>query len=368
MIFLCEVCGTEFEAIRHAKYCPNCRVGAYRANNTQKQRERRADKNYISKKINFVPVTKKCLYCGKEFECLHPSQKYCSDECHKKRNSEWAMNKAHEGKVRICPICNNELPKFKDKYCSKKCSNRANAIRRGECQDHGLLTKQCVVCGKEFQTFKSRKITCSDECSRHNKSVRPTTSEENRQKYLKKHPNARRKEDIIREAQEKKEIKRANYEKWLAQKEVEWAENRAKKEAQKQANIAYWLEYEAEHECCVCGKKFIANYPLTKYCSDTCKRRNYKVRDTRHRYKNITVDRGITLPKLAKRDHNQCQICGLFVDWNDYIKTDKTTICGDMYPSIDHITPISLGGLHSWSNVQLAHRGCNTRKNNKYVG
>ena len=136
----------------------------------------------------------------------------------------------------------------------------------------------------------------------------------------------------------------------------------------KQANIAYWQNYEAEHECDVCGNKFIAHYPLTKYCSKSCARKAYKVRDNRHRYKNITVDKGITLPKLAKRDRNQCKICGLFVDWNDFVETDKTKICGDMYPSIDHITPISLRGLHSWDNVQLAHRGCNTKKNNRFIG
>lgn len=367
MIFSCEVCGTEFETIRRAKYCPDCRLKAYRANNTQKQRERRTEQSK-----NYIPIIEKCVYCGKEFKRLHPSQKYCSDECRKKRNAEWVMNKAREGKTRICPVCNNELPKFKGKYCSDKCRQWSGNVSRGICQDHGLLTKQCVICGKEFQTFKSRKITCSDECSkiRHNKSRCPATPEENRRKYLKKHPNARRQEDIIREAQEKKEIKRANYEKWLAEKEVEWAENRAKKEAQKQANIAYWLEYEAEHECVICKNKYIAHHPFSKYCSDTCSKKAERERrgTYKHRYKGITVDKDISLKKLATRDHNQCQICGLFVDWNDYTKTDKTIICGDMYPSIDHIMPISLGGLHSWTNVQLAHRGCNTRKCNKYIG
>ena len=274
-----------------------------------------------------------------------------------------------------CAVCGKTFQRIKkkgpaNKYCSVKCGRWASNVSRGICADHGLLTKTCAVCGKEFQTFKSRKITCSDDCSRKRHNSTPYDPEKERKKYLKKHPNARRQEDIVREAQERKKAKRANYEKWLAEKEVEWAENRAKKESQKQANIAYWLEYEAEHECVICKNKYIAHHPFSKYCSGSCSRKAERERTGRpkHRYKGITIDKDITLKKLAARDHNQCQICGLLVDWNDYIKTDKTTICGDMYPSIDHIRPISLGGMHSWGNVQLAHRGCNTKKRNKYIG
>lgn len=315
-------------------------------------------------------MKKKCAYCGNEFELLSNSQKYCSAECHRLRDNEWARNKHHEGKTRICPICNNKLPKRQVKYCSDKCRQYAEHVSKGVCLDHGLLTKTCPVCGKEFQTFKSRKITCSDECSRKRKNSRPYDPEKERKKYLKKHPDARTMADISRESKEKKEIKRANYEKWLAAKEIEWAENRAKKEEKKQANIAYWLEYEAEHECEICGNKYTAHYPTSKYCSDSCSRKAYKKRrgHNRKRYKGITVDSGISLFKLAKRDSDICQLCGLKVDWTDKIETEKAVICGDMYPSIDHIKPISLGGMHSWDNIQLAHRGCNTKKNNRFIG
>lgn len=32
------------------------------------------------------------------------------------------------------------------------------------------------------------------------------------------------------------------------------------------------------------------------------------------------------------------------------------------YPTIDHIIPLSKGGLHSWNNIQLAHLSCNSSK------
>ena len=42
-------------------------------------------------------------------------------------------------------------------------------------------------------------------------------------------------------------------------------------------------------------------------------------------------------------------------------------IAGNSYPSIDHIIPVSRGGTHTWDNVQLAHRYCNSIKSNKLV-
>ena len=266
------------------------------------------------------------------------------------------------------------------KYCSDYCRNRARGIRTGKYGKNGTMTKICAICGKEFETTISHKITCSNECSRKRRNARfryaspeqkAKRKEYDRQKYLQKHPDALTQEERSELARVKRELETPDRERrkqeYERQKE-EWAKKRAEKEKQKQANIKYWQEYESEHECVICGSKYIAHYPLSKYCSKKCARKNVRIRDTRRRYKNITVDKGITLPKLVKRDHNQCQICGLFVDWNDYIETDKTIICGNMYPSIDHIRPISKGGLHSWDNVQLAHRICNTRKNNEYTG
>lgn len=311
---------------------------------------------------------KTCEYCGASFIAKTTLAKYCSERC--LREADKANKRGYKEKpLKICEQCGEEFPANRSgqKFCSKKCYRRYRAININKtCFNHGELTKICIICGKEFQTYRSRKTTCSDECSKKHRNgrerKRPYNPEKDRKKYLKKHPNARKREDIIREAQEKRDIKRANYEKWHTEKEKEWAEIRARKEAQKQANIAQWLEYEVEHSCCECGKKFIAHYPTAKYCSNTCRQKKYR---KRKRYEGITIDKNITLGQLAERDHNQCQICGLFVNWNDYTKTDKAVVCGDMYPSIDHIKPISLGGVHSWDNIQLAHRRCNTVKGNR---
>lgn len=64
---------------------------------------------------------------------------------------------------------------------------------------------------------------------------------------------------------------------------------------------------------------------------------------------------GITLPKLIKRDGLTCSICGLPCFYGGSYQSD-------LYPTIDHIVPISKGGGHTWNNVQVAHRLCNINK------
>lgn len=117
------------------------------------------------------------------------------------------------------------------------------------------------------------------------------------------------------------------------------------------------------HACPVCGT--ITTRP--KYCSNRCGAKDH-FDSSRHesirrvRIKANIVDRGITLKKLFERDNGTCWICGGTCDYTDYIQTDKAFIAGNMYPSVDHVVSLSKGGQHSWDNVKLAHRICNTRR------
>ena len=77
-------------------------------------------------------------------------------------------------------------------------------------------------------------------------------------------------------------------------------------------------------------------------------------------------DPDITLEKLYNRDGGTCALCGGLCDYNDYAFRGSVFIAGNEYPSIDHIRPLSKGGSHTWDNVQLAHRQCNSIKHNHY--
>mgnify|MGYP002294320240 CR=1 FL=1 len=75
-------------------------------------------------------------------------------------------------------------------------------------------------------------------------------------------------------------------------------------------------------------------------------------------YGDAEYDDAVTLRAVMKRDHGICMLCGLPVDETDM----KNGHPSKMYPTIDHIIPISAGGSHTWKNVQLAHNSCNARK------
>lgn len=74
-----------------------------------------------------------------------------------------------------------------------------------------------------------------------------------------------------------------------------------------------------------------------------------------------TIDKTITIEKLLKRDGGICQICGRPVDCKDVANGHARSL----YPTLDHIIPLSKGGTHTWDNVQLAHMGCNAGKRDR---
>lgn len=108
--------------------------------------------------------------------------------------------------------------------------------------------------------------------------------------------------------------------------------------------------------CAVCGKEYQTYKQGSCTCSNTCAK---KLKNGRGRY---------YLKRIAERDGDICQICGLKVDWNDFVIKNGYIVCGNMYPSVDHIIPKSLGGSDDFENYQLAHRRCNSWKSNRYVG
>lgn len=64
---------------------------------------------------------------------------------------------------------------------------------------------------------------------------------------------------------------------------------------------------------------------------------------------------------IGDRDGWKCGLCGLRVDRKFAWPSSKS-------PSLDHIEPVSLGGKHTRTNVQIAHLGCNMAKGNRGGG
>ena len=164
-----------------------------------------------------------------------------------------------------------------------------------------------------------------------------------------------------------------NYQKWLAEQEALKRKLKQRREQERQARkevyenqleewrIAREARKEANHRkdfCIVCGKEYETYNPAQKTCSKECGKKLARAHKHKRIPKSQLVDKDITLEALYRRDSGVCYLCGKPCDWND--KTDKTV--GPTYPSIDHMVPISRGGLHAWTNVKLAHFECNWKK------
>lgn len=136
-----------------------------------------------------------------------------------------------------------------------------------------------------------------------------------------------------------------------------------KEEAEAKRNITH------TKQCVVCGNTFTAKNKRAVCCSGKCTRkRNNSISTQRKRLRRknyMQGDKDISLLELYKKEKGKCYLCGGNCDLNDYVEVKGSVICGDNYPSIDHVIPLSKGGMHTWNNVRLAHRICNTKKGNR---
>lgn len=186
---------------------------------------------------------------------------------------------------------------------------------------------------------------------------------------------------LVRQA-EQREAKRIESVKRQETRELEKAMREFKQQVQRD------LKLDRVCKCKICGSKYTPRQYMDSmgltfflnpgYCSKKCgrvfstriTRRHKKLTKTdNHRHRAVKYgceyDPSVTLKKLIKRDGLRCAICGKMCDIND---RSWTKYSGPMYPSIDHIIPMSKGGGHVWSNVQVAHLICNSIKSDKAVG
>ena len=374
----CLHCGKEFETERKRKFC--CRKCMQQHWHTE---------NYKSTdmKANI------CVFCGKEFKSKKEAQ-FCSDLCNKKYNRRKIK--------KYCVQCNKEMETGRSKYCSEKC-------RREYYNSHPLHKKICAGCGKEYKTNNLRQKYCTAECQREFKWESTVKKRESnfKEQFKTKYPEfeyvsgytnwrsfikckcktcgciqersamcikpekttdmkcdncikiktlrgelinilVRRHNDVVREH---------NKETRLKEEQV----RRIEREKQLQGYV-----------CKECGRIFDATQTSQKYCTTECANKHAtRIKEVRRRKRlreNGKIEWDISLDKLINRDKNMCHICGEECESSDCMTTEEGYfIAGERYPSIDHVIPVAKGGTHTWRNVKLAHRGCNTIKNDKII-
>lgn len=98
----------------------------------------------------------KCVVCGKDFEAIKSTKKYCSNDClnamRRKKHAEAKIN-PKISKEKICPICNNSFtpktPAASQRMCCYNCMPDGIQLTRGM-----FLAKikeqkggKCIRCG-----------------------------------------------------------------------------------------------------------------------------------------------------------------------------------------------------------------------------
>lgn len=119
--------------------------------------------------------------------------------------------------------------------------------------------------------------------------------------------------------------------------------------------------------CKSCGL-IMCGRSRANWCDDCRRKHENKNKEISRRIKikNACVDSDIDLNSLLRRDGYVCHICGGLCDKNDFIMKNGVKVTGNNYPSIDHVIPLAKGGLHSWNNIKVAHRICNSLKGDSY--
>lgn len=240
-----------------------------------------------------------------------------------------------------------------------------------------MVGQICSYCGKEFENAKRHKY-CSFECSVDD--VKEKSKEKFIDKFSQQYPTLEYLSgyehsdgDITYRCRECGEIKTCAAQavrkkhllkcKGCAKNEQEQEKKNRKEMIEKEREmlrLKRLKEKQIIRVCVECGKAFTTTRKRAVSCSDECSRKRANNRKDRRLKKCDVVDYSITLTKLIKRDKGMCHICGQRVD----MKADGNS---SWYGSIDHVKPISKGGDHTWDNVKLAHRHCNTAKSDNIL-
>lgn len=159
----------------------------------------------------------------------------------------------------------------------------------------------------------------------------------------------------------------------------------AKRTKQRLAAIERKIEsmqvYEPQIATCKhCGKhwlfwpsrEYYGRRNPSPYCSSKCLNRYYKtgtIGDRLRRLGRADEYRDvIPLDEVIERDNGICYLCGCKTDKADsYTDSNGYFVCGDTYPTRDHVIPIAKGGTHTWDNVRLACHKCNSIKNDRLL-
>ena len=252
--------------------------------------------------------TKSCKECNTPYLMTRPNKRYCSTKCGRKANhrkQRQGINK--ECTCKGCGVVFNPKGYDRTECCSRECGWKWRSAKARRLRILSWITKpepnnarQCILCDKVFIS-KSKSSICSDEC----RKIISRTKVSERAKHI------------------------------------------------------HNMSVDAR-ECKECSAVFtpIYGYSGVTYCSRTCSFRHNKriSKQKRRAIKRACDADNIDAFKVFNEADWKCQSCGIDTPRQLRGKHKPNS------PELDHIFPLSKGGSHTYDNVQLLCRGCNSVK------
>lgn len=125
------------------------------------------------------------------------------------------------------------------------------------------------------------------------------------------------------------------------------------------ANRAEVLTRQRERQATPEYRQWIAQYRADYYDTNRAAFAE-RAAQRRARIQNAHVDHGITVSALRAKHGDRCTFCSVPMtfdrDKRKYLPTRAT---------LEHMTPLARGGMHTWDNVRLSCHSCNVSKNIK---
>lgn len=303
--------------------------------------------------LNKKPKLSNCIHCGAEYQVKQGQSKYCSTQCRNKsislktiedRKLYTEINKAHV-RVSFCKVCHAfcEAPYAGSlkSYCSDKCER---AVGRERKSTHTMF---CIECRKfQVKTGKGgwikHTIFCSIECRTINKA-----------KVFQEVTALRR---IAENNKPKPFVDPVLISEFASIKRI--ARNAKRNKKCLHCGDIVYSKYVFLHPTC---RKEYAKIKKEWYRQTDSYKRNKKAAKSKRK----ALERGAGVAELInpdfilERDKYRCYICG--------IKTPKKLrgTFEDNAPEVDHIIPLSKGGLHVESNLRCSCRKCNGLKSDR---
>src|SRR6266511_603547 len=258
-----------------------------------------------------------CRECGEPFERTRRGgapQVYCTRDCCRAAGSRKSAARQRESTARtrvtrpvVCAECGGAIVQpdrgRPRRYCSMKCNarvqNRRMNRRRLPLADPLPTPRDCAHCGTAFTPKRRDQIYC------YNESAAPYCA-------VLAYQARRRAGEPLRQV-------------------------------------------EQQLRCQECGSEFTAFKSNARWCSQKCKNRNTSRVMSRRRVAATPGRTPYTDLEIFERDGWRCHLCRKKVKKS----VPRTHPDG---ATIDHLVPISLGGVDEPANVATAHWRCNHEK------